>query len=159
MQRCRQKAIEFGWRDREQVSFPIRPHLEKKGIEFVAQRVQRIDAVGNALELADGARVAYDYLVITTGPKLAFDEVPGSGPDAHTLSICTYEHAERAFGAEFMANKREEAREAAAKARERTGAATEMIDVAHIYGLDSGFHSFTLHQIDSTCAAAGYHLG
>ena len=36
--------VAVGWRDREQVSFPIRPHLEKKGIEFVAQRVQRIDA-------------------------------------------------------------------------------------------------------------------
>jgi sulfide:quinone oxidoreductase len=90
--------VAVGWRDREQVSFPIRPHLEKKGIEFVAQRVQRIDAEGNALELADGARLAYDYLVITTGPKLAFDEVPGSGPEGHTLSICTYEHAESAWG-------------------------------------------------------------
>jgi sulfide:quinone oxidoreductase len=90
--------VAVGWRDREQVSFPMRPHLEKKGIDFVAQRVQRIDAEGNALELADGSRLAYDTLVITTGPKLAFDEVPGSGPDGHTLSICTYEHAERAFG-------------------------------------------------------------
>jgi sulfide:quinone oxidoreductase len=90
--------VAVGWRDREQVSFPIAPHLKKKGIDFIAQRVQRIDAEANALELADGARLAYDYLVLTTGPKLAFDEVPGAGPDAHTLSICTYEHAERAFG-------------------------------------------------------------
>jgi sulfide:quinone oxidoreductase len=91
--------VAVGWREREQVSFPIRPHLEKKGIDFVAQRVQRIDAQANTLELADGSRLAYDYLVITTGPKLAFDEVPGAGPDANTLSICTFEHAERAHGA------------------------------------------------------------
>jgi sulfide:quinone oxidoreductase len=89
--------VAVGWRDREAVSFPIRPHLEKKGIEFVAQRVQRIDAAGHALELADGATLAYDYLVLTTGPKLAFDEVPGAGPDAHTLSVCTFEHAHHAW--------------------------------------------------------------
>jgi sulfide:quinone oxidoreductase len=91
--------VAVGWRDREQVSFPIAPHLKKKGIDFIAQRVQRIDAEANALELADGATLGYDYLVLTTGPKLAFDDVPGAGPDAHTLSICTFDHAERAYGA------------------------------------------------------------
>ena len=89
--------VAVGWRDRAQVSFPIRPYLEKKGIDFIAQRVARIDAAGNALELADGTRLAYDYLVITTGPKLSFDEVPGAGPEANTLSICTYDHAEHAW--------------------------------------------------------------
>ena len=29
------------------------------------------------MELADGATVAYDYLVIATGPDLAFDEIEG----------------------------------------------------------------------------------
>jgi sulfide:quinone oxidoreductase len=98
--------VAVGWRDRAQVSFPIRPHLEKKGIDFIAQRVQRIDATGNALELADGSRLPYDYLVITTGPKLSFDEVPGAGPDANTLSICTYDHAEHAWHRyqEFLKN-------------------------------------------------------
>ena len=91
--------VAVGWRDREAVSFAIRPHLEKKGIDFIAQRVQRIDAQANALELADGATLAYDYLVLTTGPKLAFDEVPGAGPDANTVSVCTFDHAERAYAA------------------------------------------------------------
>ena len=31
----------------------------------------------NQITLADGQTLAYDYLVITTGPKLSFDEVPG----------------------------------------------------------------------------------
>ena len=89
--------LAVGWRERETITFPIRPHLEKKGIEFVAQHVQRIDAEGNALELADGTRLAYDYLVITTGPKLSFDEVPGAGPEGHTQSICKVEHAEETW--------------------------------------------------------------
>ena len=88
--------LAVGWRERDAITFPIRPYLEKKGIEFVAQRVVRIDAPGNAIELQDGSTLAYDYLVVTTGPKLAFDEVPGSGPDGHTQSICVVDHAERA---------------------------------------------------------------
>jgi len=89
--------LAVGWRERDAITFPIRPYLEKKGIEFVAQRVARIDAAGNALELQDGSKLAYDYLVITTGPKLAFDEIPGSGPEAHTQSICVVDHAERTW--------------------------------------------------------------
>ncbi|WP_426148852.1 NAD(P)/FAD-dependent oxidoreductase [Polaromonas sp. DSR2-3-2] len=89
--------VAVGWRQREAITFPIRPHLEKKGIGFVAQLVQRIDAAHNALELNDGSRLDYDYLVITTGPKLSFDEVPGSGPAGHTHSICTIDHAEKTW--------------------------------------------------------------
>jgi len=89
--------LAVGWRERGTITFPLRPPLEKKGIEFVAQSVQRIDAEGNALELADGNRLAYDYLVITTGPKLSFDEVPGAGPEGHTQSICKVDHAEKAW--------------------------------------------------------------
>ncbi len=89
--------VAVGWRQREAITFPIRPHLEKKGIAFIAQPVQRIDAENNALDLNDGSRLDYDYLVITTGPKLAFDEVPGAGPTGHTHSICTVDHAEQTW--------------------------------------------------------------
>ena len=89
--------VAVGWRERGAITFPIRPYLEKKGIAFVAQPVQRIDAEHNALDLNDGSRLDYDYLVITTGPKLSFDEVPGSGPTGHTHSICTIDHAEKTW--------------------------------------------------------------
>ena len=88
--------LAVGWRERDAITFAIRPHLEKKGIAFVAQRVARIDADGNRLELQDGSAIDYDVLVITTGPKLSFDEVPGAGPEGHTQSICVVDHAERA---------------------------------------------------------------
>ena len=98
--------LAVGWRERGAITFPIRPHLEKKDIGFVAQRVTRIDAEANQLQLQDGSAVAYDYLVITTGPKLSFDEVPGAGPDGHTHSICVVDHAEKARDAyqEFLDN-------------------------------------------------------
>ena len=86
-----------GWRKREDITLPIRPHLEKKGIAFIGQRVDRIDAAGNQLTLANGEQVDYDYLIITTGPKLAFDEIPGAGPGGFTHSICTIDHAEKTW--------------------------------------------------------------
>jgi len=91
--------VAVGWRDRKETTFPIRPYVEKKGIQFVPQPVTRIDAEGNRLELANGETLDYDYLVITTGPKLAFEEVPGAGPEGHTQSVCTIDHAERAWAA------------------------------------------------------------
>ena len=89
--------LAVGWRDREAITFPIRPYLEKKDIDFIAQAVTRIDAAASTIELQDGSTLGYDYLVITTGPKLSFDEVPGAGPDGHTQSICLVDHAERAW--------------------------------------------------------------
>ena len=41
----------------------------------------------NRIELNEGESVAYDYLVIATGPDLAFDEIDGLGPIAHTQSM------------------------------------------------------------------------
>jgi sulfide:quinone oxidoreductase len=89
--------LAVGWRERGAITVPLRPLLEGKGIGFVAQPAVHIDAQGNAVELQDGTRLDYDYLVITTGPKLAFDEVPGAGPQANTQSICTVDHAEQAW--------------------------------------------------------------
>ena len=89
--------VAVGWRERSDITFPIRPHLENKGIAFIAQAVKSIDAEGNALELANGERLAYDYLVIATGPKLSFEEVPGAGPAANTNSICTVDHAQKTY--------------------------------------------------------------
>src|SRR5690606_26724598 len=34
-----------------------------------------------------------DYLVIATGPELAFDEIEGFGPSKNSSSICHVDHA------------------------------------------------------------------
>jgi sulfide:quinone oxidoreductase len=97
--------LAVGWSKREKITFPIRPYLEKKGINFIAEPVTKIDAEQNTLQLADGQTLNYDYLVITTGPKLSFDEVAGAGPHGgYTQSICTVDHAEKAWSAyqEFL---------------------------------------------------------
>lgn len=88
--------VTVGWRKPDQVLVPIRPNVERKGIRFIAQPVSRIEADQNTVHLADGESLEYDYLVIATGPKLAFDEIPGLGPEANTHSVCTTPHAEAA---------------------------------------------------------------
>ena len=57
---------------------------------------ERVEPGDNRVLLRDGRYVDYDYLVIATGPKLAFDEIPGLGPDGFTQSICHVSHAETA---------------------------------------------------------------
>jgi sulfide:quinone oxidoreductase len=87
--------VAVGWREREAVTLPIGPLLERKDIAFIGKAVTAIDAPANRLTLGGGQVLDYDYLVITTGPKLSFDEVPGAGPHGgHTHSVCTVGHAE-----------------------------------------------------------------
>ncbi len=94
--------VAVGWRERSGVTLPIGPLLERKGIRFIASGVAAIDAPGNRVTLENGQVLDYDYLVITTGPKLSFDEVPGAGPHGgHTHSVCTVGHAEM-FWAEYQ---------------------------------------------------------
>lgn len=90
--------VAVGWRTREDICFPLAPYLERKGINFIAKRVDKIDAENNKLELDGGDVVDYDYLMIVTGPRLAFEEVEGAGPDHGTTnSICSIDHAEKAY--------------------------------------------------------------
>ncbi|MDJ0739496.1 MAG: FAD-dependent oxidoreductase [Gammaproteobacteria bacterium] len=90
--------VAVGWRERAGITFDIRPHLERRGINFIAKRCAEIDAAGSMLRFDDGETLQYDYLVIATGPRLAFDDVEGAGPHGgHTASVCTVDHAEAAY--------------------------------------------------------------
>ena len=93
--------VAVGWRKPNDISVPLKPVLDKKGIELIVDTVTELDAENNTLKFNSSEPLNYDFLVIATGPKLAFDEVPGSGPEGHTLSICTSEHAADAY-AEFQ---------------------------------------------------------
>lgn len=87
--------VAVNWRKRDEIEIDIAPALAKKGIESIIQAAKRVHPEDNQVELMDGTRVDYDFLVIATGPKLAFDEVEGLGPHGgHTQSICHVSHAE-----------------------------------------------------------------
>jgi sulfide:quinone oxidoreductase len=98
--------IAVGWRTCAETRVEMQKPLESKGIRWLPVPATSIDAANNKLHLQGGTELAYDYLVIATGPKLAFEEVPGLGPAGFTQSICTHEHALRAWQKyqEFLAN-------------------------------------------------------
>ena len=98
--------VAVGWRKRKDIELALPPLLAKMGIGFVSTGAERVEPEQNRIRLKDGNVVDYDYLVIATGPDLAFDEIPGLGPAGHTQSICTVDHAlhtEEAWRA-FVAN-------------------------------------------------------
>lgn len=97
--------VAVGWRTAEAIGVDLAPALARHAIEFIANPAVRVHPAENRVALAGGEALAYDYLAITTGPRLAFDDVPGLGPDAHTHSVCTTSHAERAWEAyqQFLA--------------------------------------------------------
>jgi len=88
--------VAVNWRTRDDITIPVAPYLEKKGIGFIPVGAQRLHPDKNQVELEDGKTIDYDYLIIATGPKLAFDEVEGLGPEGHTQSVCHVDHAVQA---------------------------------------------------------------
>ena len=92
--------VGVGWRERSDITIPIEKYVSKKGIKFIADRVDKIDPATNSLTMKSGSSVNYDYLIIATGPKLYFEEVEGSGPEGFSHSVCTVDHAE-AFYADY----------------------------------------------------------
>jgi sulfide:quinone oxidoreductase len=89
--------VAVGWRKQEQITIDLPDLMKKYGIEFSGKGVKRLHPEESRLELHGDSSVDYDFLVIATGPKLAFEEVAGLGPDGHTQSICKTGHAEASF--------------------------------------------------------------
>ena len=97
--------LAVGWRKAAEITINAAEHLARKDIGFNGSGAVAIDAPTRRLRTGDGQLLDYDYLLICTGPKLAFEEVPGSGPDhGYTQSVCTTAHAAKAWTAyeEFL---------------------------------------------------------
>ena len=95
-----------GWRKRKEIAVDLIKPMKRKKIDFVVGKAVKVDPEAKAVQMEDGSKVDFDYLVIATGPELAFDAIEGLGPDAHTQSICHIDHAEQAYNAfeEFCRN-------------------------------------------------------
>ena len=98
--------IAVGWRTENETRVAMQAPLENKGIEWRVGCVTHIDAEACRLTLEDGRQLSYDYLVIATGPRLAFEEVPGLGPHGFTQSVCRQDHSAAAWTRyqEFLRN-------------------------------------------------------
>jgi sulfide:quinone oxidoreductase len=92
--------VAVNWRKRSDVEIDLTRTFAKRGINFKAVAAKRVHAAESRLELEDGSAIDYDFLIIATGPELAFDEIEGLGPHGgHTQSICHVDHASTAAAA------------------------------------------------------------
>ncbi|MEW5944199.1 MAG: FAD/NAD(P)-binding oxidoreductase [Pseudomonadota bacterium] len=88
--------VAVNWRTREDIQFPAALYFERKNIDFIPVAAKRVHPEKNQVELADWRLIDYDFLIIATGPKLAFEEVEGLGPEGFTQSVCHVDHAVKA---------------------------------------------------------------
>ncbi len=100
----------LGLMTEEQVTFPLAPVYNRVGIRFEQARAVAIHPGGSAAiaqphvvaekslpgQAAERFSIPYDYLINATGPKLNFAATEGLGPEKHSLSVCTPEHATQA---------------------------------------------------------------
>ena len=91
--------VAAGWRSKVDIEVSLPEVMSRKNIRYIDKGGKRLHPEKNFLELTDGTSLPYDYLIIATGPDLAFDEVDGLGPDRFTHSICHVDHAEKASNA------------------------------------------------------------
>lgn len=99
--------VGVGKMDAKKVLIPLRPIYQRKGIVFhqALATAIRPEGTGEASSPSvdftytdekhqgEPGSITYDYLVNATGPKLNFGATPGLGPDGHSYSVCTAEHA------------------------------------------------------------------
>lgn len=87
--------VAMGWRTAKDITLSVREILSPKGINFIKTAAETVDTEKSVVKTKEGD-MPYDYLVIATGPHLAFSEVPGLAPERGiTECIFTLEQAER----------------------------------------------------------------
>ena len=59
--------VALGWRAARETTFKLRPYLEKKGIQFIAQPADEIDAANSRIHLAKVAFEKYFMRKMKTG--------------------------------------------------------------------------------------------
>jgi sulfide:quinone oxidoreductase len=87
--------VAMGSRQAGDITVALKPILERKGMVFIHEAARGVDADKSKV-ISATKEIPYDYLVISTGPYLAFEEVPGLGPEkGYTECIFTLEQAEK----------------------------------------------------------------
>ena len=81
------------WRTKAQTTIDLASVLPRHKVDFIHAAAEKLLPGENRIELSNGETLAYDYLVIATGPELAFDEIEGFGPEKNTNSVCDVDHA------------------------------------------------------------------
>jgi sulfide:quinone oxidoreductase len=83
------------WRKPDAIRLDLTTLMPRHGIRFTGAGARRVQPERHSLLLENGEVLPYDYLVIASGPRLAFDEVRGLGPQGgFTHSVCKTDHAQ-----------------------------------------------------------------
>ncbi len=102
--------VGVGQMAKKDVVFPLAPVYARKGIDFRQAKAVAVRPQGDADDSRGAVdivytdptragteeRLRYDYLVNATGPRLRFEATEGLGPEGHSLSVCTADHATEA---------------------------------------------------------------
>jgi sulfide:quinone oxidoreductase len=82
------------WRKPEAIRLDLDELLSRHGIRFVGKAAVKVQPESHNILLQDDEVLPYNTLVIASGPRLAFDEIPGLGPHGgYTHSVCKTDHA------------------------------------------------------------------
>jgi sulfide:quinone oxidoreductase len=79
----------MGWRKPEDITLNVADILKPKDIQFIHEAAIQVDPETSKVKTKT-KEIPYDYLVISTGPFLSFDEIPGLGPDKG-YTDCTFD--------------------------------------------------------------------
>jgi sulfide:quinone oxidoreductase len=78
-----------GEREPADISFPVRPVLEKAGVAFLCARLDHIDPEANNITLDDGQQLPFEKLLVATGGEWDWGSTPGlqPKPQGYTTSM------------------------------------------------------------------------
>jgi sulfide:quinone oxidoreductase len=90
--------VPFGRRKLKDISFPIKPIMQRKGIEFIQDKAVKVDPETNIVQTEQHGSVNYDYLVISTGVQMDFNVVENLHPEKGFVeNIVIPKYGERAY--------------------------------------------------------------
>ena len=92
--------LPFGVYHLEELTKP-RERLLPDGVELVISEIEAVDAAANQVQLVDGRRLGYDYLVIATGTTPRPDQTPGMDGEEWRRNVFDFYTLEGALALRF----------------------------------------------------------
>jgi len=89
--------VPFGKRKLSDISFPIKPIMERKKVHFIQDAAVKVNPARNEVETQNHGTITYDYLVVSTGMQMNFNVVENLHPDkGYVENIVIPKYSERA---------------------------------------------------------------
>lgn len=88
--------VPFGVRKVKDITFPVEPMLNKKGVKFIQDKGIKVIPDQNKVITEKNGELSYDYLIVATGASLNFDILPNLNPKDNMIQcIVTPDLAEK----------------------------------------------------------------